>query len=74
MARLRKRAIAGIVAAACVALIVGDANAKKPVETSSYNVPKAVCGPGDHPETACRGRCRLRFGRSASRASTATCS
>jgi hypothetical protein len=56
MARLRKRAVAGIVAAACVALIVGDANAKKPVETSSYNVPKAICGLGDHPETALQGQ------------------
>jgi hypothetical protein len=59
MARLRslsKPAVAGIVAAACVALIVGDGNAKQPSETAPYNVPKATCGPGDHPETALQGQ------------------
>jgi hypothetical protein len=53
---LSKPAVAGIVAATCIALVVGDAQAKQPGENASYNVPKATCGPGDHPETALQGQ------------------
>ena len=47
---------AGLVAVACLALMVANGNAKKPGETTSYSVPKATCGPGDHPETALQGQ------------------
>jgi hypothetical protein len=56
LTRLSGPASAGLVAIACVALMAIDANAKQPVETTSYSVPKATCGPGDHPETALQGQ------------------
>src|SRR6185437_6071770 len=49
-------ATAGLVAVACLALMVANGSAKKPAETTQYNVPKATCGPGDHPETALQGQ------------------
>jgi hypothetical protein len=54
---LSKPAVAGIVAAACVALIAVDSIAKPPDSAPiPLTVPRATCGPGDHPESALQGQ------------------
>src|SRR6185312_1116393 len=47
---------AGLAAVACIALMAADGYAKKPGEPAPFAVPKATCGPNDHPETGLQGQ------------------
>ena len=54
---LSRPVVAGLIAAACIALMGTDGIAKKPGDDAvPLTVPKATCGPNDHPETALQGQ------------------
>jgi hypothetical protein len=54
--RYAKQATSILLALACVVLSGAGAADKKPADDAPLTVPKAVCGPGDHPETALQGQ------------------
>src|SRR5882672_6643849 len=55
---LARPAAAGVIAVACLALMGASesGNGKKPQDPETFAVPKATCGPGDHPETGLQGQ------------------
>jgi len=57
---LSRPAVTGVVAVACIALMgAGNGNGKgngNPHDAAPLTVPKAQCGPNDHPETALQGQ------------------
>ena len=54
----RHRSVAALIAVSCIALLgAGGTDKKKPDDTPvPRTVPKATCGPGDHPESALQGQ------------------